>query len=156
MKQIAAAAIATALTLGAATAGAAQTGATHAQPATQHAMHATTAAQAHTTAATAHVSTTHRGSTHISESRARRAALGAVAHGRVKSHWFTHVNGKRAYVYVLAVPGRSGTQRVTVDATTGAVVPNEHRAAAGAAHTNRTAPHTHTAAAAHTAAHHRR
>jgi uncharacterized membrane protein YkoI len=149
MKNIAmAAAIATALTLGMATAGAAQSSTAHTPAATQPAMHATTT-QTHTTAAT-HTAATHHPGTHISESRARRAARAEVAHGLVKAHRLTHVNGKLVYVYTLAVPGQSGTQKVTVDATTGAVISNEHMAAAGATHTHRASTQT------HTAAHHKR
>jgi len=161
MKQIAAAAaIATALTFGMAAAGAAQTSAPHGQPAAEHAA----TSQAHNTAAPHHAATTTHAtthanthaSTHVSESRARRAALGAVAHGRVRSHRLTHVNGKRVYVYVLTVPGQSGTQHVTVDASNGTVVSNEHMAAAGAAHTHRAAAHTHTVAKSTTTTHHKR
>jgi len=86
MKQIAAAFVATALTLGIASIGAAQTGA----PATQHAMHATTT-KAHTTAAPRHAIAPHRNRSRVSEARARRTALGSVAHGTVKSHQLTHV-----------------------------------------------------------------
>src|SRR4051794_39969612 len=157
MKHIAAAAIATAFTLCAAASGAAQQAGT-----TQHAMHTTaTTVHAQTTASTTHhaSSATHASSTsrsthaRVSEARARRTALGAVAHGRVRSHSLRHADGKLVYVYSITVPGQSGTQRVTVDATTGAIVSNEHVAAAATTH--HTSTHT-THTTTHTSTHHKR
>lgn len=123
----AAAAIATALTLGTAAIGAAQTA------------HAMNAAPAHSTTVTHHTvvthhATTHRASSRISEAKARHAALGAVAHGRVQSHRLEHVGGKLVYVYHITVPGQHGWEKVTVDATSGAVVSNEHQAPVAMTH----------------------
>ena len=134
---IAATAIAAALTLCAAASGAAQ------QATTTHAMHATTTTtHAHTAAATHHASasTRHR-RTRVSEARARRTALGAVAHGRVRSHSLTRENGKLVYRYIIVVPGQSGAEKVTVDASTGAIITNEHQAPAAVHHARHTTTH---------------
>jgi uncharacterized membrane protein YkoI len=117
----AAAAIATALTLGTAAIGAAQSS------------HAMNAAPAHGMAATHHTAT-HRATSRISEAKARHAALGAVAHGRVQSHRLEHQGGKLVYVYHITVPGQHGWEKVTVDATSGAVISNEHQAPTAMTH----------------------
>lgn len=133
---IAATAIAAALTLCVAASGAAQ------QATTTQGMHATTTTttHAHTAAATHHASaTTRHGRARVSEARARSTAVAAVAHGRVRSHSLTHENGKLVYSYIIVVPGQSGAEKVTVDATTGAIITNQHQAAAvhHARHTTR-------------------
>jgi len=130
---IAATAIAAALTLCVAASGAAQ------QATTTHAMHATTTTHAHTAAATHHATATTRHG-RVSEARARRTALAAVAHGRVRSHSLTHENGKLVYSYIIVVPGQGGAEKVTVDASTGAIITNQHQAPA-VHHTRHTTTH---------------
>jgi uncharacterized membrane protein YkoI len=138
-------AIATALTLGVAAAGSAQT--TAAKPAaTQHAMHTTTT---HTT--TTHHATTPRHHARVAEADARKTALGAVANGRVHSHTLTREHGRAVYAYVITVPGQPGSERVTVDAETGRIVRQSHMAPAAAHHT--TVHHTTTKT---TTTHHKR
>jgi len=132
---IAATAIAAALTLCVAASGAAQ------QATTTHAMHATTTTtHAHTAASTHHATATTRHG-RVSEARARRTALAAVAHGRVRSHSLTHENGKLVYSYIIVVPGQGGAEKVTVDAATGAIVTNEHQAPAAVHHVRHTTTH---------------
>jgi hypothetical protein len=140
MKKIAAAAaLVGALTLGAAMQAAAQqsTGANN-----QHALHgstppaathAGTATNAHATAATHHA-TPARGHGRVAESTARTTALAAVANGRVRSHTLTRVSGRTAYVYVISVPGKPGSERVAVDVQTGRIMSQTHQAPAATKH----------------------
>jgi uncharacterized membrane protein YkoI len=115
MKKLTTAAMAAALTLGMAAAGTAQqqgTHSSHAAPA-QYESAADLQRQAR-----------------IPEPQARRTALAAVRHGRVRSHELEREHGRLIWSYDIAVPGRSGIEEVTVDALTGRIVTHEHETAA--------------------------
>jgi uncharacterized membrane protein YkoI len=112
MKQVAVAALAAALALGAARTAAAQQSGHAAHPARHE-----TAAQMQREA-------------RIPEAQARRTALGVVPRGRVRSHELEREHGRLIWSYDIAVPGRSGIEEVTVDAVTGRVVTHEHESPA--------------------------
>jgi uncharacterized membrane protein YkoI len=121
MKHITAAAMAAALTLGTAAAGAAQ----------QSGAHNTHVTRTHTTVQTRHETAADlRREARVSEAQARRTALGAVRRGRVKSHELEREHGRLIYSYDITVPGRSGIEEVTVDALTGRIVTHEHESPA--------------------------
>lgn len=121
MKKIAAAALAAALTLGVALTGAAQQTGAH----TTHVTRMQTTTQAHHETAAQM-----RRQAHVTEPQARRTALAAVPHGRVKSHELEREHGRLIYSYDITVPGRSGIEEVTVDAVTGRIVTHEHESPA--------------------------
>ncbi|MBV9108313.1 MAG: PepSY domain-containing protein [Gemmatimonadetes bacterium] len=63
---------------------------------------------------------------HITEAQARRIALGAVPHARVKSSELEREHGHLIYSYDLQVSGRPGIEEVNVDAITGRVIAHQH------------------------------
>jgi uncharacterized membrane protein YkoI len=105
MKHIAMAAMAAALTLGTAAAGAAQSG----HGAARHETQADLQRQ-----------------TRVTEAAARRTALAAVRNGRVTSHELEREHGHLIYSYDIEVPGRRGIEEVQVDAVSGRIVAHEH------------------------------
>jgi uncharacterized membrane protein YkoI len=121
MRQIAAAALAAALTLGSALTGAAQQAGAH----TTHVTRTQTTVQAHNETAAQM-----RRQARVTEAQARRTALAAVRRGRVKSHELEREHGRLVYSYDITVPGRSGIEEVTVDAVTGRIVTHEHESPA--------------------------
>jgi len=62
----------------------------------------------------------------IPEVDARRTALAAVPHSRVKSGELEREHGHLIYSYDLTVPGRSGIEEVAVDAISGKILSREH------------------------------
>jgi uncharacterized membrane protein YkoI len=62
----------------------------------------------------------------VTEAQARRTALAAVPHGRVRSSELEREHGRLIYSFDIAVPGRSGIEEVNVNAVDGRIVAHEH------------------------------
>ncbi len=62
----------------------------------------------------------------ISEKTARATALKEVPNGKITSYEIERENGNLIWSYDIKVAGKAGTEEITVNALTGAVVTHEH------------------------------
>ena len=82
----------------------------------------------------------------VTEAQARRTALAAVPHGRIRSAELEREHGRLIYSFDIAVPGRRGIEEVNVNAIDGRIVAHEHEGPAAERAEARAERHEHAAA----------